>query len=387
MITVYLGNASPVVKLAWVIYKGSSWVLEDFSRARVNLWIVGACNKWLVACTAIDGVIHAEIPRSLPVGVYGVRAMWVKNDCCCKRTQSEVNHAFMVTNVPGDATPIEGDECVIHIKSWAATYGYDGLSAYEMAVLAGKTHLSEDEWMDSQNQASEKYEILIDKIDGMLVNDFGNSTDKAVSQKTLTDAINRIWEKFEDLTGEVSRGISMIVTPTFYTGDAGCDVHVTVQTVDASGIFEHIAFYVNNELVHEADDVDYLEFDTEITDTSVVKCVAQILGVEYMQQKVITRYESFWVGAGATYADVMDSGHIVPLRRHMRGVCDVTAEDGDHIIVVMAENIREGFIRADINGIEIPFNESTVNVDGDAYSVFTSVETYSVGTYNIDING
>jgi hypothetical protein len=33
--------------------------------------------------------------------------------------------------------------------------------------------------------------------------EFGNSDDITVSQKTLTSAINKIWEKLEDITGEV----------------------------------------------------------------------------------------------------------------------------------------------------------------------------------------
>ena len=164
MIRIYFGDLAPVANLEWSIYKGMSGVLEDFSNSEVFLWLVGGGNKFLIECTVENGVIKAVIPK-LPVGVYGTRAMWVKDGCCGKRMLAEVQKVFGVTNSLDEATPVAGDSFVIKIKSCAASYGYDGLSAYEMAVLNGKTVLSEQEWMDSQNQASEMYGNLTESID------------------------------------------------------------------------------------------------------------------------------------------------------------------------------------------------------------------------------
>jgi hypothetical protein len=60
---------------------------------------------------------------------------------------------------------------------------------------------------------------------------------------------------------------------------------------------------------------------------------------------------------------------------------------GQHIIIIVGESLAGGFLRADLNSVEINFTESTVTVDGKNYKVFTSEEAYSAGTYNIDING
>ena len=130
-----------------------------------------------------------------------------------------------------------------------------------------------------------------------------------------------------------------------------------------------------------------MEFDTEINETSVVRCVAKILGVEYTEQKVITHYSSLWLGAGSTYADVMNLTRLIPIANGMRGAYNIDVEGGDKIIVVVGEHLREGFIRADINGVEIPFTEEVKTINRNKYSVFTSENTYQAGTYNIDING
>ena len=226
------------------------------------------------------------------------------------------------------------------------------------------------------------------QIHGLAVsNMFGNDPHIGVSQRTLTLAFNKIWSILEDITGEVLQGISMVVTPEYYIGEDGCNVHVKASTVDANGIFEKIAFYINDELVYDAENTDYLEFDTEITETSVVRCEAQIMGIPYTMQKTVTHYSSFFLGAGTSYTDIMDVEHVIPIRRHMRGAYDVQVADGEHIIIVVGDSLASGFIRADINGVEIAFNESSVVEDEKLYKVFTSENTYRAGTYNIDING
>ena len=217
-------------------------------------------------------------------------------------------------------------------------------------------------------------------------NEFGDDPHIGISQKALTAAFNRLWSKIEDITGEAYQGISMVITPEYFISENGCTVHITANTVETNGIFEHIAFYGNGALIAEADNVDYFEYDTEITETTVVRCVAKIMGIDYEQQKIVTHYNSFWLGAGTTYADIMDVSHVIPITNGMKGNYDITVGQGEHIIIVVGDSLRSGFARADMEGVEIPFAESTVTVDGNVYKVFTSVNTYNAGTYNIDIN-
>lgn len=220
-----------------------------------------------------------------------------------------------------------------------------------------------------------------------LLQDFGNSIYFGVSQKVLTEAFNKIWAKIEDITGESLLGFQMAVTPEYYIGEEGSNIHVTAATVDTVGVFEYIKFYINGQLIKEGENVDYMEFDTEINETSVVMCVAKILGVEYQKQAIITHYSSFWLGAGSTYTDVMKNSNLRPITNGMRGAYNIDVTSGQNIIIVLGESLREGFIRADINGVEIAFVETTQTVNGNTYKVLTSENTYQAGTYNIDING
>lgn len=220
-----------------------------------------------------------------------------------------------------------------------------------------------------------------------LLQDFGNSIYFGISQKVLTEAFNKIWAKIEDITGESLLGFQMAVTPEYYIGEEGSNIHVSATTVDTVGVFEYIGFYINGQLIKEEENVDYMEFDTEINETSVVMCVAKILGVEYQKQAIITHYSSFWLGAGSTYTDVMKNSNLRPVANGMRGAYNIGLTSGQKIIIVLGTSLREGFIRADINGVEIAFVETTQTVDGNTYKVLTSENTYQAGTYNIDING
>ena len=226
------------------------------------------------------------------------------------------------------------------------------------------------------------------EIHGIAVsNEFGSDTHISVSQKTMTDAINRLWAKIEEMTGEALQGINMTVTPDYFISEDGADVHIHANTVETNGIFEHIAFYIDGTLIAEADNVDMFEHDVHIDATSVIKCIAKIMGIEYTAQHIITHYNSFWLGAGAVASDIMDESHVIPITNGMRGAYDVTVADDEHIIIVVGDSLKEGFIRADMNGFEIPMVESSVTVDGVDYKVFTSINAYNAGTYNIDVNG
>ena len=229
------------------------------------------------------------------------------------------------------------------------------------------------------------------EIAGVAVsNEFGTDPHISVSQKTLTDAINKLWEKIEDITGEVLQGINMVVTPTFFVSEDGCNIHVSANTVETNGIFEKIQFFVDGEVIYEDTNTEYVSFDhhldTKPTYDYVVMCKAKIMGIEYTRQQIITRYNEFYIGAGSTYADVMDSAHARQLNGTMRHNYDVTFDEGDKLVIVMGASLRDGFIRADLNGAEIELTEETVTIDDKQYVVLTS-EAWSEGDYNIDING
>lgn len=219
----------------------------------------------------------------------------------------------------------------------------------------------------------------------VLSNKFGESTLIGITQKTLTDAVNGIWDKIDELAGEVTHGLKLIVTPDYIA--SGTTIHIEATTVESNGILENVAIFLNDSAqpIATGENVHSLERDVLISDTTKIKCIATILGVEYMKE--VTVENLFWLGAGNTYQDVMTDGNLRPVEKGLTGSYDVdVTETGQHIIIILAESLASDFVRADMNGFEIPMTMSTQTVDGVDYAVFVSDNVYAAGTYNIDIN-
>lgn len=178
-----------LIQLEWSIFRGTSQVPEDFSRALVKLFLVGNYEKYAVPVTAEGGTLVAQMPQDLPDGAYSLEAIWVKNynnlfpvrgtdtptvgsrnirypgpchndygmthpwdhrsnDRCLMRSRKD--YVFAVTSYPGEETAVNEDSIVtVRINSAVATYGYDGLSAYELAVMRGDFNGTEGEWLES----------------------------------------------------------------------------------------------------------------------------------------------------------------------------------------------------------------------------------------------
>lgn len=199
--------------------------------------------------------------------------------------------------------------------------------------------------------------------------------------------LDKIWAKIAEITGEQLQDLHFDVTPKYFISEEPVPVHISASSVGNNGSFDYIAFYINGVKVIDASGVDTLEFDTEISDTSEIKYEATILGTDYADSAVVVHYNSYWLGAGKNYQEVMDIAHIIPITSGLRGAYDIVFEQGDHLYVILSRSLRDQFIRADMNSFEIPFNETVITVDDREYCVLESINAYMAGTYNIDING
>lgn len=213
-----------------------------------------------------------------------------------------------------------------------------------------------------------------------LSSSFGEEEYIGINQKALTEAINKIWDKLSEISGDDYKGINLQITPDYFFGDQ-TNVHIIASSESIQGKFEKLQIYLDENLITEAENVDSFEYDITVNKTSVLKCIATILGIEYKDMKTIYHYNAFWMGSGSTYQNIITPQNVVNLEEKKN--YDVIFNNGDYLIIVT----EGGFIRADMNGLEIPFNEpQNVIIDGKIYKVYKSKNTYNQGTYNIDIN-
>lgn len=164
----YVGS-NQRINLSWTISRGASKVKEDFRRSSLFVFLTSNNEQIPLNYTLSENVITATLPTGLPEGVYGLLAVWFKSACnpfeggndaslppLGRMSRSQVDDLFGITAVSNEADYSESSAVNIEVRSMVATYGYDGLSAYEIAVISGQTALSQSEWVSNITELNER---------------------------------------------------------------------------------------------------------------------------------------------------------------------------------------------------------------------------------------
>lgn len=164
----YVGS-NQRINLSWTISRGASKVKEDFRRSSLFVFLTSNNEQIPLNYTLSENVITATLPTELPEGVYGLLAVWFKSACnpfeggndaglppLGRMSRSRVDDLFGITAVSNEADYSESSAVNIEVRSMVATYGYDGLSAYEIAVISGQTALRQSEWVSNITELNER---------------------------------------------------------------------------------------------------------------------------------------------------------------------------------------------------------------------------------------
>lgn len=202
-----------LIRVEWTIYKGISPVKEDFSRSNVKVFLLGNREKYLLQARADKGTLYVDIPSGLEEGTYSIEAIWVKNmdhvfdtRSVCRSKKEDL---FSITEFEDEATNIGEGVVVLKVKTSTATYGYDGLSSYELAVLRGDWNGTEGEWL--------KHERYVSVLDSR-----GDSEVDTMSQKAITDELEAQDNAIEDIreyTGKLGERVEEAEEKVNNTGD------------------------------------------------------------------------------------------------------------------------------------------------------------------------
>lgn len=210
---------------------------------------------------------------------------------------------------------------------------------------------------------------------------FGPNDDIGVTQRSLTNEITRIWNKFNELTGEPGKSIHVEITPDVFVTETFADVQV--KAVAGDEIFERIRIYVNDELAIDREMTEGFIGHLTLSETSCVRTVAQILGREYTDIQIVTKLFPFFIGSGTEWQEAMTVEDAQVYRGKLAGSYDMKVkQENDHIYVIVPTRLAHQMIRIDMNGIEVP----TIIKQRGELTIFESVNVYQQGSYNIDIS-
>lgn len=156
-------DTSHSIEITWSIFKGATSVREVFAGSNLSVFLLHINDTYCIDPDDVtindSGDIVINTPSTLPLGIYGIQAVWIKNEndlpnkfknnrnILC----SNVDNIFSIDNGPLSV----GSDYKVSIISSVHTFGYDGLSAYQLAVIHRKTTKSESEWAAEWKQVLE----------------------------------------------------------------------------------------------------------------------------------------------------------------------------------------------------------------------------------------
>lgn len=353
---------------------------ENFSGARASLFLVGRCHTIPVVpidLTAGDGHVRAVINEGLPEDVYGIRLIWYKNERiglgrCIMRTQK--HDVFCVSR--DYAT--EGEPTVF-VQTTAASYGYDGLSAYELSVLKGKTTMSEEEWVIWQNGIPAEVES---EINGRFLQEFGNSETKGMSQKAITEAHNDLQSQIDAIVAG-GAAVSLSATPsTILVGEERSIALAAATITEATSI----KIKKDGVDVASGEGTSLSASDTITPSVSgPISYQAEFIieGITKVATKNVEAVYPVLYGAGQAYTDAQTQAAPRTTPEGMYNVEVQNNDDSVFFVVPRDMNINS----ANMNGFYFPL-QAPVNVEigGVEYKYYQSANAYIAGTLNIVIS-
>lgn len=236
----YVGS-NQRINLSWTISRGASKVKEDFRRSSLFVFLTSNNEQIPLNYTLSENVIKATLPTELPEGVYGLLAVWFKsasnpfeggNDAGLpplgRMSRSQVDDLFGITAVSNEADYSESSAVNIEVRSMVATYGYDGLSAYEIAVISGQTALRQSEWVSNITELNER---LSEIENAETLRQTAESSRSSAEGKRVSSEIVR--QQNEKARQEAEKKRTSL---RYYTeGDGSAEIHANSVRVYAEG--------------------------------------------------------------------------------------------------------------------------------------------------------
>lgn len=139
-------NINSNITINWKIWRGVNKVEEDFVGSNLRVFLIGTENTYYLVPKAEGGVLTMTIAQgSLASGSYDLKAIWEINGGRTLMSSTRSNIFGITENEAPERTE------VINIVSYVESYGRDGLSAFEIAVLRDlhRGCTSEAEWIES----------------------------------------------------------------------------------------------------------------------------------------------------------------------------------------------------------------------------------------------
>ena len=216
-----------------------------------------------------------------------------------------------------------------------------------------------------------------------IVDEFGADIESGISQRIVTEYINKI------LNNNI--GVNVETSHSYVEKDTTTEVDLSVISIDGE-IFD-IKVYLNNTWTDSDSNTDEYTGTVSISDSSTIKFLITIGNIIITKSITIPAYYPTYMGFNVDIDDgdeiinnIVNDTYKLELKEDIKGSYPITNNNDTYsfqIAIPFTTNIKD--IR--MNGMSIPCEEeqSYNLVHGIPYIVYKSLNKYLIGNYIIDI--
>lgn len=214
-----------------------------------------------------------------------------------------------------------------------------------------------------------------------LSNEFGDSELIGISQKTLTETIDAIQDRIDQL--HPGSYLSITATPNLiYKGETS-EIDVTVRMKDGS-IADRITLVAGDEEVASEENVSQLETTISVQDTTNLTGLAERQGLTFDAPTVVTGVKPYYVGSIESPQDMLTDEYRQPIKANPNGTYNITVPvNGYKVYFILPDGME--IHKATMSGFDFPLeHDPYFPVDG--YHIYASENTYDAGSLTIVIS-
>ena len=219
-----------------------------------------------------------------------------------------------------------------------------------------------------------------------LSNEFGDSELLGISQKTLTETIDAIQDRINQL--HPGSYLSITATPNLiYKGETS-EIDVTVRMKDGS-IADKITLMAGNEEVASEENVSQIEATISVQDTTNLTGLAERQGLTFDASTVVTGVKPYYVGSidsNESPQDMLTDEYRQPIKANPNGTYNITVPaNGYKVYFILPDDME--IHKATMSGFDFPLEyDPYFPVDGYTMHLYASANTYDAGSLTIVIS-
>lgn len=238
------------------------------------------------------------------------------------------------------------------------------------------------------NTTKEEFESVINSVEAgnMAVSQtFGNIQTIGISQKTLTEIINKVMDNVDGVTNNDTFGAK--ITTNFTLFNKGTTNVATIEAECLEGIATSMKLYANDELIYEEENCESITYNHSISDTTeFIVITERANGLTHVNKKVIECVPPVYCGAGSNYSEVVTSANIQTARKSPSGYYTIVAPNNKFIFFVVPATMTIDKFK--LMDFQMPFEKTATTIlNGVSYDVWKSEDTYEADTYEVQILG